>query len=101
MKFIAFSCLITSLGFILYWSGVIYIAEPRDYYFDEAIDYVISSSAVFLIALPFYLRKKWDDDFIFILLRRIAFSLGILKKRTEERINKTKDKMRDDMGEWH
>ena len=31
----------------------------------------------------------------------IAFSLGILKKRTEEKINKAKDKMREDMGEWH
>ena len=101
MKFIAFSCLITALGFILLWGGLIFFDEIPPYHYDEAINYVINSSVVFVIALPFYLRKKWDDDFIFILLRRIAFSLNILKRRTEEKIEKTKDKMRDDMGEWH
>tara|TARA_Y100001958_G_C20953464_1_gene355133 strand:+ start:373 stop:678 length:306 start_codon:yes stop_codon:yes gene_type:complete len=101
MKFIAFSCLITALGFILLWGGLIIFDEISPYQYDKAINYVINSSVVFVIALPFYLRKKWDDDFIFILLRRIAFSLNILKKRTEEKIEKTKDKMRDDMGEWH
>ena len=83
------------------WGGLIIFDEISPYQYDEAINYVINSSVVFVIALPFYLRKKWDDDFIFILLRRIAFSLNILKKRTEEKIEKTKDKMRDDMGEWH
>ena len=99
MKFLLFSILISASITFLIWLAAVFFGES--YHFDKAIDYLISTSVIILIVFPFYLQKRWDDDFIFILLRRIAFSLGILKKRTEEKINKAKDKMREDMGEWH
>tara|TARA_B100001989_G_C24342963_1_gene365904 strand:- start:182 stop:478 length:297 start_codon:yes stop_codon:yes gene_type:complete len=58
-------------------------------------------SVVLIITISMYSKKNWNDDFIYILLKRIGFSLGILKRRTEEKVNKAKDKMREDMGEWH
>ena len=99
MKFLLFLILISASITFLIWLAAVFFGEP--YHLDKAIDYLISMSVIILIVFPFYLQKRWDDDFIFILLRRIAFSLGILKKRTEEKINKAKDKMREDMGEWH
>tara|TARA_B100001989_G_scaffold239708_1_gene204140 strand:- start:68 stop:319 length:252 start_codon:yes stop_codon:yes gene_type:complete len=81
------------------WLAAIFFGQP--YHFNEAIEYLIIMSVIILIVFPFYLRKRWDDDFIFLLLKRIAFSLGILKERTKEKIKKTKDKMREDMGEWY
>ena len=54
-----------------------------------------------IVAISMYSKKNWNDDFIYILLKRIGFSLGIFKRRTEEKVNKAKDKMREDMGEWH
>ncbi len=54
-----------------------------------------------IIAISIYSKKNWNDDFIYIFLKRIGFSLGIFKRRTEEKINKAKDKMREDMGDWH
>jgi hypothetical protein len=54
-----------------------------------------------MIATSMYRKKNWNDDFIYIFLKRIGFSLKISKRRTEEKINKAKDKMREDMGEWH
>ena len=54
-----------------------------------------------IIATRMYRKKNWNDDFIYIFFKRIGFSLKISKRRTEEKINKAKDKMREDMGEWH
>ena len=100
MKSLSFAGLIISTGFILLW-GLFYFDAPSDYRYARAMEYIPGASIGFLVSFWFYSKYNWSDDFIYILLRRIGFSIGILRQRAKENINKAIDKMRDDMGEWH